>query len=76
MTKEAFLDRVEHFDPVTESADLLAFLDRPYPLFRGALTDTEHAWIGDRASTASMTVALQTDTRTSPMPMRQVATIP
>jgi len=76
MTKDVFLDRVEHFDPVTESADLLAFLDREYPLFRGALTDTEHTWVGDRASTASMTVALQTNTGKSPIPMRQVATIP
>lgn len=61
MTKDEFLAGVQRFDLITESRDLLAFLDAQYPAFRDQMTEAEALWVSDRASTASMTAALQRD---------------
>ncbi len=61
MIKDEFLATVRRFDLITESSDLLAFLNERYPALRDQMTAAEAEWVSDRASTASMTVALQRD---------------
>lgn len=61
MIKDEFLATVRRFDLITESSDLLAFLNERYPALRDQMTEAEAEWVSDRASTASMTVALQRD---------------
>jgi len=61
MMKDEFFATVRRFDLITESNDLLAFLNERYPALRDQMTEAEAEWVGDWASTASMTVALQRD---------------
>jgi len=68
MTKDEFLARMQRFDLMTESGNLLAFLDERYPALRDQMTEAEAGWVSDRASTASMTVALQGDSHAHSSP--------
>jgi hypothetical protein len=73
MMKHEFLDRIEHFDLVTQSAELLAFITHEGPKFRDTLTHEEATWVADHASTASMTLGLQQDNHAASHSGRAVA---
>jgi hypothetical protein len=69
MMKNEFLAIVRRFDLTTESSDLLAFLSEQYPALRDQMTEAEAGWVSDRASTASMTMALHGDSQGSVSPV-------
>jgi hypothetical protein len=69
MMKDEFLAIVRRFDLITESSELLAFLSEHYPALRDQMTEAEDGWVSDRASTASMTMALHGDSQGSVSPV-------
>lgn len=60
---------MRRFDLVTESRDLLAFLNEHYAVVRDQMTEAEAEWVNDRGSTAAMTIALQSDSQGSMPPV-------
>jgi hypothetical protein len=69
MMKNEFLAIVRRFDLITESSELLAFLSEHYPALRDQMKEAEAGWVSDRASTASMTMALHGDSQGSVSPV-------